>query len=76
MDLTNRGFMVELREDIMDQVTRIYFKRRRLQFELNNADSMDSNRRIDHQMRVEELTALLDAFTGGNFSKKIQEYHN
>ena len=68
--------MVELREDIMDQVTRIYFERRRLQFELNNPDSADSNLRLYHQMRVEELTALLDAFTGGEFSKKIKNTLN
>lgn len=64
--------MVELREDILDQITRLYFERRRLQVELlgNNSSNYDQ---FDKQMRVEELTALIDAYTGGGFSRKIAE---
>lgn len=61
--------MVELRQDVLDQVTRIYFERRRLQSELGaSADTLSQQYR-DGQMRLEELTALLDGFTGGEFSK-------
>ncbi len=67
--------MVELREDILDQVTRLYFERRRLQAELA-ADALEPAAEFDKQLRVEELTALLDAFTGGKFSREIAKGHN
>ena len=62
--------MVELREDVLDQVTRLYFERRRLQAELA-ADALEPAAEFDKQLRVDELTALLDAFTGGKFSSKL-----
>ena len=62
--------MVELREDVLDQVTRLYFERRRLQAELA-ADSLEPPARFDKELRVEELTALLDAFTGGEFGRRL-----
>ncbi len=61
--------MVELRGDVLDQVTRIYFERRRLQSELGAPADTLSQQYRDNQMRIEELTALLDGFTGGEFSK-------
>jgi hypothetical protein len=67
--------MVELREDVLDQVTRLYFERRRLQAELAAVDPPEPPVQFDKQLRVEELTALLDAFTGGRFSQKIEEGH-
>ena len=69
--------MVELREDIMDQVTRLYFERRRVQVEKAVAEASgapsDPQLHFDRQMRVDELTALIDALTGGKFSQKIKE---
>jgi hypothetical protein len=66
--------MVELREDVLDQVTRLYFERRRVQQDLlNNSGVDDASMRFEKQMRLEELTALIDALTGGNFSLVIQE---
>jgi len=62
--------MVELREDILNEVTRLYFERRRVQIELISED-LNSPFRLDKEMRVAELTALIDALTGGDFSKKI-----
>ncbi len=58
--------MVELREDVLDQVTRIYFERRRLQVEMLSAESDND---INQELRIEELTAMLDGFTGGEFSR-------
>lgn len=65
--------MVELREDVLDQVTRIYFERRRNQIELLTAGVLDPALRMDKELRVAELTALIDAFTGGEFSRRIQK---
>jgi len=64
--------MVELREDVLDQVTRLYFERRRLQMELAMNATLLPQEKIDKELRVEELTALMDGFTGGKFSRKIQ----
>ena len=63
--------MVELREDILDEVTRLYFERRRIQTELVIDHALDPRLKIDQEMRIAELTALIDALTGGEFSKKI-----
>lgn len=63
--------MVELREDVLDQVTRLYFERRRIQLELAD-EAFESASRLDRQLRIEELTALLDAFTGGRFSQSLK----
>ena len=62
--------MVEMRENILDQITRLYFERRRLQMELL---AMNDPAKFEKQMRIEELTALIDALTGGEFSRKIDE---
>jgi len=64
--------MVELREDILDQVTRLYFERRRLQVELLTEQMVEQRMLIDKNMRVEELTALIDALTGGKFSEMMK----
>jgi hypothetical protein len=64
--------MVELREDILDQVTRLYFERRRLQIELLQNDLYDPQLALDKRMRVAELTALIDGYTGGEFSQKLE----
>ena len=49
----------------------LYYVRRRLQIEqlLNPPTSIQA--RISAQLRLEELTGLLDAYTGGFFSKSI-----
>ena len=60
----------ELREDILAQVTRIYFERRRLQLEMLKATNMQEQAAQD--LRLQELTALLDAFTNAEFSRRIE----
>ena len=62
--------MVELREDIINQVTRLYFERRRLQIEMR-ASGPDAQPVWTYELRIAELTALLDGLTGGGFSRSI-----
>ncbi|MCA9398912.1 MAG: hypothetical protein KC618_04120 [Candidatus Omnitrophica bacterium] len=77
ISIDNRSkLMVELREDILDQVTRLYFERRRAQFELIEAVESEPRIRIEKEMRVAELTALIDALTGGRFSERIIKNNN
>lgn len=64
--------MVELREDILNQVTRLYFERRRLQLE-SLAALPDSQSSVGHQLRIAELTALIDGFTAGAFSRRLKK---
>lgn len=71
---TRSKLMVELREKILNEVTRIYFERRRLQIE-RELLSPNSSEYFQASLRIQELTAFLDAFTGGwfsEFSKKQQ----
>lgn len=65
--------MVELREDVLDQVTRLYFERRRLQVELMGVAEEFAGAPGDKQMRLFELTALIDALTGGEFSRRLRK---
>ena len=63
--------MVQLREDILNEVTRLYFERRRLQIELAGSKPATQTQAIEKELRLQELTASIDAFTGGAFSNAI-----
>ena len=58
----------ELREDILDQVTKLYFERLRVKAELAYLGIEDRRKRFEKEMRLKELSAYLDALTGGYFS--------
>jgi len=61
----------QTRIDILDDVRRIYFERRKLKLELTENPPGDSDKLIEKQLYLEELTATLDSYTGGFFSRKI-----
>ena len=61
--------MVKLRQDILDEVTRLYFECRRLQLELISQQALKPEQRQEKELRLQELTALLDGLTGGYLSK-------
>jgi len=60
--------MVQLRDDILDEVTKLYFERIRVKMEINNLTIEDSKKRCEKELKLQELTASLDALTGGYFS--------
>ncbi|MBN1553089.1 helix-hairpin-helix domain-containing protein [bacterium] len=62
---------VELRQDILNEVTKLYFDRRRLQVEILLEPGVDLQTKISRMIRLEELTAALDGLTGGYFSSQI-----
>ncbi len=68
--------MVELRGQVLDQVTRLYFERRRIQIELASCRYLSSGERMVAEMRVDELTAHLDSYTGGEFSRRLNNRTN
>ncbi|MFH1645150.1 MAG: hypothetical protein ABIB11_01895 [Candidatus Omnitrophota bacterium] len=70
IDVRSR-LMVQLRNDILDEITKLYFERRRLQLELSQQSFKQGEAFIFKQLRYEELTANIDALTGGYFSEQI-----
>ena len=75
--IDNRSkLMVQLRDDILRDVTRIYFERRRLQLQLNTGNFKNMDKAIETKLRVQELGAYIDAYTGGWFSAQISTSDN
>ena len=63
--------MAELRDNILDEVTKLYFERLRVKMELDYLSIEDSKKRFEKELKLQELTALIDAFTDGYFSQQI-----
>ena len=61
------------RENIVSQVTRLYFQRRKLQIRLLTEKPDTESELLQRTMQVKEYTALLDGLTGGKFSKNIKK---
>ncbi len=70
---TRSRLMVELRDDILTQVTHLYYERRRLQVEMALAPMRDLPVQLEKEIRLQELTAGIDALTGGFLSKKLSD---
>ena len=64
--------MVELRDDILDQVNKLYFERLRVKSELDNLALEDRSKRFDKQLKLAELTASLDSLTSGYYSEQLR----
>ena len=60
--------IVKLRDKVLAEATRLYFERRRMQVERLLAPKADMIARVREELRLMELTANLDALTGGAFS--------
>jgi competence protein ComEA len=60
-----------LRDRVLEDVTRRYFERRRVEVELFLAPPTDLGERIKIELRIDELAADLDALTGGFFSQHL-----
>lgn len=62
--------VVKLRDKILEEVTRVYFDRRRLQVDML-LNPGDLKTQLKNELRLQELTAQLDAYTGGRFSAAL-----
>ena len=69
IDVRSR-LMVQLRNDILDEVTKLYFERLRLKNELMQNPPQEAKQMALKQLRFAELTANIDALTGGYLSRK------
>ncbi|MDD5430119.1 MAG: hypothetical protein PHE97_05320 [Candidatus Omnitrophica bacterium] len=62
----------QLRLDILDEINRVYFERLRLSREISSGN-VPEEKLQEKQLRLEELTAIIDGYTGGYFSARINE---
>jgi len=74
IDVRSR-LMVQLRDDVLDEVTKLYFERIRVRMELENLSIEDRKRRSEKELKMAELTAQIDALTGGYFSGQLEKKH-
>ena len=65
--------MIVLRNDILDEVNKLYFERRRVKIELAYLSPQESRKIEEKKLRLEELSASLDALTGGFFSRQSKD---
>ncbi|MCB9556282.1 MAG: hypothetical protein H6707_09290 [Deltaproteobacteria bacterium] len=64
--------LIGILDGVVREVTTIYYIRRRLQIDMILRPPRDLATRISQRIRIEELTGLLDAMTGGYMSRKIE----
>ncbi len=67
--------MVELRNDLLSEATRIYYERRRLQIDLVFTPPVSEQEHLENLLRMDELTSLLDGMTDGFFTKKLEQLY-
>jgi hypothetical protein len=65
--------LIGIQDGIQREVTTLYYVRRRLQIEQQLNPATTTAARIAAELRLEELTGLLDAYTGGFFTKSIKK---
>jgi photosystem II stability/assembly factor-like uncharacterized protein len=69
---TRSRLMVQLREDVLDEVNKTYFERIRVKAELDSLSIEERKKKFEKELRIQELTASLDALTGGYFSRQLE----
>ena len=70
LDVTS---LVGVQEGLLREVTSLYFTRRRLMTFLKLNPPQDPGERITESIRLEEITANLDALTGGYFTDELRK---
>ena len=71
--LNQARLTANIKENLLDDVTRIYFKRRKLQLESLSNIEIDPLEKIQMSLEIAELTGQLDSRTGGWFSKEVEK---
>ncbi len=71
LDVSREGrALIELRDDVLDEVTRLYFERRRVLLALASGPGSTREEAARLRLRADELAAGLDAWTGGWFGRR------
>lgn len=69
--LSQARLTANIRENLLDDVTRIYYQRKKLLLETLITPPENIETKLTNQLAVNELTGQLDSRTGGWFSKEI-----
>ncbi|MBU1112900.1 MAG: hypothetical protein KKH93_03355 [Candidatus Omnitrophica bacterium] len=69
---TRARLNTQLRLDILDEINRVYFERLRLKREIAES-ALPEEELFLKKLRLEELTAMIDGYSGGYFSKRVKE---
>ena len=64
--------LAALQEGVLKEVTRLYYTRRRLQIDLILSNPKDPGTRMSKELRIEQLTATLDALTNNLLSRHME----
>ena len=62
--------IIELRDDVLDEITQLYFERRRVLAVV--ALQPDSPAASELQLRAAQLAAGIDAWTGGWYGRQLE----
>jgi photosystem II stability/assembly factor-like uncharacterized protein len=66
-------YTVQLRDDLLNEVTRLFFERRRLQVAMLVSPSAHIRETLENELRLQELTAGIDALTDSYLSKRLNK---
>jgi len=72
IDVRSR-LMVQLRNDILDDLRRAFYERKRLRLELAVNPPPDIRAKFEKELRLQELGSTIDDLTGNYLSSKIQD---
>lgn len=73
VDILNHARLsANIKENLLDDVTRIYFQRKRMQLGTLVSPPNKENEKLAKNLEIAELTGQLDSRTGGWFSKEIE----
>jgi len=64
--------VIELRDDVLDEITQLYFERRRVLAQLQLLPDPGDAERMRLRLRADELAAGIDAWTGGWFGRQTR----
>ena len=62
--------VIELRDDVLDEITQLYFERRRVLAQLQAPPDAGDAELLRLRLRADELAAGIDAWTGGWFGRQ------
>ncbi len=68
--------MVELRNDLLSEATRIYHERRRLEMDIAFSLPPSEREHFEKMIRLDELTSLLDGMTDGFMSQRLARIYS
>ena len=66
--------VAKTRDALLKNVTKTYYQRRKAQIDMLTNPPSDVTSRLNAELKIQELTASLDAMTGGWFSSQIKKH--